>query len=182
MRIHRILFAIALFLLALPLWAQDPRGKIMGRVSDASGGVMPGVEVRATNAATGTSVSGTTNAAGNYSMPFIPATIYTVTAEMGGSRNTSARASRSGLARRLSSTSRWKSEASADLVRDGPKRRFSTRRARRWDSGRRAADPRAADIFRQSLRADPAGAGGHQRHRLAHKKGRLQQRAVADIE
>jgi hypothetical protein len=84
MRVHKPLLAVALFLLALPALAQDPRGKIMGRVTDASGAVMPGVEIRVTNPETGTSVAAATNASGNFNLPYLLATFYTVTAEMQG--------------------------------------------------------------------------------------------------
>ena len=84
MRIHTSLFAVALLLLSSSAWGQDPRGTILGRVTDSSGGVMPGVEIRVTNAATGTSVAGTTNDGGNYNIPFILSARYTVTVEMSG--------------------------------------------------------------------------------------------------
>jgi hypothetical protein len=66
------------------VWAQDPRGTILGRVTDPSLGVMPGVEIRVTNAETGVSVAATTNESGNYNIPFILPASYTVTAEMSG--------------------------------------------------------------------------------------------------
>jgi hypothetical protein len=84
MRTHKILFAIALLLLSSPAWAQDPRGTILGRVTDSSGGVMPGVEIRVTNAQTGVTVAAMTNDRGNYNIPFVLPATYTVTAEMSG--------------------------------------------------------------------------------------------------
>jgi hypothetical protein len=64
--------------------AQDPRGTLRGSVTDPSGGSIPGVQVRAVNAATGVSASAETNAAGNYNMPFLLPGVYTVTAESAG--------------------------------------------------------------------------------------------------
>ena len=58
---HKGLVTPAAF--ALMVWAelacgQDPRGSILGRVTDSSNAVVPGVEVRATNVATGVTASG----------------------------------------------------------------------------------------------------------------------------
>jgi hypothetical protein len=74
---------VFLLLTSLAL-GQDPRGTIIGRVSDASGGVMPGVDVRATNVLTNIAVTGTSNEGGNYNIPFLPPGTYTVTAELSG--------------------------------------------------------------------------------------------------
>jgi hypothetical protein len=71
-------------LAAVCLFAQDPRGVVRGRVSDTSGGVVPGVEVRATNSATGVTASAQTNSAGNYSIPFLIPGTYTISAELTG--------------------------------------------------------------------------------------------------
>jgi hypothetical protein len=77
---------VGLFLLSALALAQDPRGTIVGRVSDASGGVIPGVEVRATNKATGVVATAKTNEAGNYILPYLLPGAYTVTAENTGFR------------------------------------------------------------------------------------------------
>ncbi|MFB3827835.1 MAG: TonB-dependent receptor domain-containing protein [Bryobacteraceae bacterium] len=79
----------ALFLLlalpqVIPLIAQDPRGKILGRVSDASGAVIPGVRVRAANTATNVAFSATTNELGNYEIPYLLGGTYVVSAEIQG--------------------------------------------------------------------------------------------------
>ena len=42
---------------SLPVVAQDPRGTILGRVTDSTGAVVPGAEVRATNENTGVAAS-----------------------------------------------------------------------------------------------------------------------------
>ncbi|MGI8992051.1 MAG: carboxypeptidase regulatory-like domain-containing protein [Bryobacteraceae bacterium] len=56
----------------------------MGTVTDASGAVLPGVTIRATNLATNTFREIQTDAAGSYSIPFLPAGDYTVTATRTG--------------------------------------------------------------------------------------------------
>ena len=55
-------------------------------MTDATGAVMPGVEVRVTNAETGVTLTAVTNESGNYNMPFILPAVYKVTAEMPGFR------------------------------------------------------------------------------------------------
>jgi hypothetical protein len=81
----RLLVAAAL--LALTTFnaaAQEARGTIMGRVTDASGSVMPGAEVRATNVATGVVVGAKTNESGNFSLPYLVPGMYTVSSENQG--------------------------------------------------------------------------------------------------
>jgi len=76
------------FLLALcaTLAAQDPRGAIIGRITDGSGAAVPGVEVKALNTATGVAAAARTNPSGNFSLPFLMPGIYTVGAELAGFR------------------------------------------------------------------------------------------------
>ncbi|MBI3278898.1 MAG: TonB-dependent receptor [Acidobacteria bacterium] len=74
----------ALLVLAGLALGQDPRGALRGVVTDQSKAVIPNVEVRATNVATGVTVSAQTNEAGSYSIPFLPSAIYDVSAELQG--------------------------------------------------------------------------------------------------
>ncbi len=74
---------------ALMVWAelacgQDPRGSILGRVTDSSNAVVPGVEVRATNVATGVTASGVANEGGSYNIPFLLPGTYRIRAEIPG--------------------------------------------------------------------------------------------------
>ncbi|HEX6463516.1 MAG TPA: carboxypeptidase-like regulatory domain-containing protein, partial [Vicinamibacterales bacterium] len=69
---------------ALPVSAQDFRGEITGRVTDASGARVPGVTITATNVATNVATPTTTNAEGDYAIPFLAPGTYTVTAELSG--------------------------------------------------------------------------------------------------
>jgi hypothetical protein len=62
----------------------DARGALVGRVTDPSGAVVPGAEIRATNVATGVVASTRTNEAGNHALPFLVPGVYTVTAELAG--------------------------------------------------------------------------------------------------
>jgi hypothetical protein len=64
--------------------AQETRGTILGRVTDPSGAVVAGAEVRATNAATGVAVSARSNESGNYVLPYLLTGDYAVEAQMAG--------------------------------------------------------------------------------------------------
>ncbi len=79
--------AVVLCVLALAagcLWSQETRGTILGRVVDPSGAVVVAAEVHATNVETGVVATARTNEAGNYSLPYLLAGMYTVQVEMKG--------------------------------------------------------------------------------------------------
>lgn len=75
-------------LLSTSSWAlaQETRGTILGRVTDPSEGVIAGVDVRATNVATGVTAAARTNEAGNYALPYLLTGTYTIQAELQGFR------------------------------------------------------------------------------------------------
>ena len=77
------LVLLALFL-TINAAAQEPRGSIAGRVTDASEAVIPGVAVRATNVETGVVGRAVTNANGAYDLPFLLPGDYRVEAEKAG--------------------------------------------------------------------------------------------------
>lgn len=64
--------------------AQDPRGSVTGRISDSSGARLPGVTVTATNVATNSASTTTTNNEGNYSINYLPPGKYSITVELSG--------------------------------------------------------------------------------------------------
>src|SRR4029450_10860057 len=64
--------------------AQDFRGGITGRITDASGGRMPGVTVKATNVATNVASDTTTNGEGDYAILFLNPGTYSIEAELSG--------------------------------------------------------------------------------------------------
>src|SRR5262245_1196240 len=70
--------------LAATAGAQDPRGSISGRVTDHTGGVLPGVTVTATNVSTSVATATTTSREGTYSIPFLNPGDYRVTVELSG--------------------------------------------------------------------------------------------------
>jgi hypothetical protein len=75
---------LALLLAGGLCFGQDPRGTILGRVQDQTGAVVPGVAVRVTQVDTGVSATATTNASGNFSIPFLTPGVYRVAAEHAG--------------------------------------------------------------------------------------------------
>lgn len=64
--------------------AQESRGAIVGKVLDATGGVIPGATVAATNKAMGTVTSVVTNSEGFYQLAFLLPGMYQLSAEMPG--------------------------------------------------------------------------------------------------
>ena len=82
----RLLFVVAL-LMAAPtaLWAQAT-GQINGVVTDASGAVLPGVTVEATNTGTSAVRTAVTGADGLYTVPLLQPGVYDVKATLSGFR------------------------------------------------------------------------------------------------
>ena len=68
----------------VPSIAQEARGTIQGRVSDASGGTIPGATIEVTSRATGVVTTATSNAEGNYRVPFLIPGVYKVTIGLAG--------------------------------------------------------------------------------------------------
>src|SRR5687767_2827534 len=82
------LFAFTILTVSSSAFAQIDTGTIVGRVTDASGGVLPGVTVTATQQGTGIESSSVTNANGEYLFPGLRVGIYEVAAELQGFRRT----------------------------------------------------------------------------------------------
>ncbi len=79
------ILAVALILaMASPALAQSGRGTISGLVKDASGSVVPGVTVTATNRGTNALTTAATNADGLYSFRNLPLGTYSVAFSMSG--------------------------------------------------------------------------------------------------
>src|SRR2546425_12952645 len=86
-RLKAILLSILVGSLAwsLPLFAQGTSGSITGVVQDATGAVIPGVQVSLINQEQSAASRQTvTNEAGIYLFSALPAATYTVTAELPG--------------------------------------------------------------------------------------------------
>lgn len=71
-------------LFSLSALAQGPTGEISGTAQDSTGAVVAGAVVTATNPATNTQRTSTSNAAGVYSIPALPPGVYNVKVELTG--------------------------------------------------------------------------------------------------
>ena len=78
--------AVWLSLSALMLHAQSERGTITGTVRDASGAIVPGAKVVLTNTQTGVKFTANSNAAGEYTVPQLQVSTYSVRVEKEGFR------------------------------------------------------------------------------------------------
>ena len=76
----------AWFALAGAVLAQSPQASVSGFVSDPQGASVPGVEIRATNPATGVTYRARSNETGFYSLQALPIGVYTISAEKEGFR------------------------------------------------------------------------------------------------
>jgi hypothetical protein len=82
MRSLRLVFC--LLLASLAVHAQSDRGSMTGAVSDATGGVIPGVNITATSVETGAMYETVTTETGNYTLAQVPAGVYQLSAELPG--------------------------------------------------------------------------------------------------
>ena len=78
------LVALVTLLSSFPLAAQTSFGTILGNVADESGAVVPGVAVTITNEGTGNVRTVTSNDTGGFTVPSLPPSIYSVSAELAG--------------------------------------------------------------------------------------------------
>lgn len=81
---NRVVCCSVLLIGVSGLSAQETAATLVGSITDASGAVVPDVLVRATNLATNVSRESKSDSSGNYSIPFLLAGDYTVTASITG--------------------------------------------------------------------------------------------------
>src|SRR5260370_42305337 len=79
---RRILSSLIILAIAIPCLAQETTATLLGTATVPSGAVLPNVTVRVTNLATNTSRETRNDTSGTYSLPFLPAGDYAVTATM----------------------------------------------------------------------------------------------------
>ncbi len=79
-----IILALVLALWSAPVLAQETRATVVGRVTDASGGVIPGVTITLTNVETNVATPTVTNDEGLYRIPFLNPGSYELRAELTG--------------------------------------------------------------------------------------------------
>jgi hypothetical protein len=82
MRSIGVLFCLILFPIAA--FAQSDRGTMTGTLSDASGAVLPGVSIVATNVETGARYETVSTETGNYTLAQLPAGVYQLSADLAG--------------------------------------------------------------------------------------------------
>ncbi len=68
-----------LLLLGTVMWGQSTTADVLGTVTDATGGVLPGVKITVHNLATGADHTATSDASGNYTVTLLPVGRYSVT-------------------------------------------------------------------------------------------------------
>ena len=71
-------------MLCVSVHGQESRGSVLGKISDGSGAMVVGAEVKATNQATNVTTMAVTNAEGNYQLLFLNPGLYTITSAMAG--------------------------------------------------------------------------------------------------
>src|SRR6185437_11794568 len=92
MRASNLPLAVLLVLMlvsASPVFAQSDRGGLTGRVTDPTGAVVADAKVTALNVETGETREARTNGEGNYTIPQLPAVIYTIKVEATGFKTSS---------------------------------------------------------------------------------------------
>jgi len=82
--VSSLLPLLCVLALTLSAHAIDVNGRIKGTVTDPSGAVLPGVQVTATNAATGVKYDTKTTADGNYLFPQLPVGTYSISVNASG--------------------------------------------------------------------------------------------------
>ena len=80
----KIAAAFAVLMVTVCAHAQNTTGAITGRVLDATGAVLPNVDVHAANTATSTVATARTNASGIYNFPFLTPGVYALSVEAPG--------------------------------------------------------------------------------------------------
>jgi len=79
-----LLSGLLILILGLPALAQSARGTITGLVRDATGAVVPGVDITITEKATSVVTRTVSTEAGAYRAPYIPPGTYHITASLAG--------------------------------------------------------------------------------------------------
>jgi len=85
---HLIRPILLMVLAALPLFAQNQEGRILGTITDASGSVVVGARVTIQNTATGVTRNLVTNDVGDYNAVAVKPGTYIVAAELSGFKKT----------------------------------------------------------------------------------------------
>jgi len=80
----KLVLATLLLLCGPALWAQRTTATLYGSVKDASGAVVPNVQIHASEELTGIRHDTTANDRGDFTLPFLPVGRYSIEAEING--------------------------------------------------------------------------------------------------
>ncbi|MCX6611363.1 MAG: carboxypeptidase regulatory-like domain-containing protein, partial [Acidobacteria bacterium] len=80
-------FSLFALFISIGLWAQTPTATLTGRVTDSSGGVLPGTALRLKNLDTNILQSAVASGTGDYTIPFVPPGKYSLEATAQGFRS-----------------------------------------------------------------------------------------------
>jgi hypothetical protein len=82
----KLVLSLCLAALALPVFSQQTTATLTGNITDKTGGLIPDVSVKAVNRETNLSREAKTDGSGSFTLSFLPAGEYTVTASKAGFR------------------------------------------------------------------------------------------------
>jgi hypothetical protein len=85
-----IVLACGIFLISVRASAQQTTASLLGNVSDSTGAVVAGVTIQVTNLSTNIKREASTDSAGTYSIPYLPAGSYRITVTHQGFQTQSA--------------------------------------------------------------------------------------------
>jgi len=83
---RRIRNSLFFLITAVAAYSQTPSASVLGRITDATGAVIPGVTVKVTNLDTNVSYQGTSNEIGDYTIPYLNPGRYSLEASAQGFR------------------------------------------------------------------------------------------------
>jgi Carboxypeptidase regulatory-like domain len=84
LRTRIVVLLLVIFCFSAMLFSQTQQGRIVGRVTDSSGAIVPGAKVTITETGTGLSRELQTNAAGDYFAPNLNPGLYSIVIELSG--------------------------------------------------------------------------------------------------
>jgi len=84
--VRLLTFLVAFILVVVSVAAQTPSASVVGRVTDATGAVVPGVSIKVTNLDTNISQPGSSNEVGDFTIPYLTPGRYSLEAQSPGFR------------------------------------------------------------------------------------------------
>jgi hypothetical protein len=84
----KLIRLISIVLLCAPVWAQDPRGRVIGHVTDPSGASVAKAEIRVVNKDTGVIATARSSDTGDYIVPYLIPGPYSISVDAPGFKRT----------------------------------------------------------------------------------------------